>query len=345
MKSQDEKPNLMALEVTRKCRLNCRHCRAASAGIEQRDEELSTEQWKKIMSSVADFNKCMIILTGGEAVERGDIYELIGYGKAVGLDMVMATCGYPINDETALRLKDAGITAMSFSLDGATASTHDAFRQYDGAFEAAIAGVEAAKRAGIRFQINTTISKYNRDEIIAIARLAEKLGACCFNPFILVPTGTSEIAGEILDAVEYESILNEILRIKIKSKISVRVTCGPQFTRVCQLAQRKKLSDSPKGCIGGTAFGFINWRGDVQVCGFLDVSAGNLVENGYDFRAIWRDSKFLKEIRGRDAFKGVCAMCEYIAFCGGCRARAFGIKGDYLDSDPICNYMKGQDRL
>jgi radical SAM protein with 4Fe4S-binding SPASM domain len=335
-----EKLDLIALEVTRKCRFNCRHCRA-DAGTEHHGTELSGEQWKRIMASVAEFEKCMIILTGGEPTEREDIYELIEYGNNLGLKVVMATCGYPINDDTAVKLKQAGITAMSLSLDGATAKTHDAFRQYDGAFDAVIAGAKAARKAGIRFQINTTISKFNSNEIIAIANLAEKLGACCFNPFILVPTGRAEhIAGEILDPVEYEVILNEILKIKINSKINVRVTCGPQFSRIYQLAEQRKLSDTPKGCIGGNGFGFISYRGDVQICGFLDISAGNLVENGYDFGRIWQDSKFLNEIRDREAYKGFCAACEYIATCGGCRARAFSIKGDYLNSDPICSFMK-----
>jgi len=275
-------------------------------------------------------------------MERSDIYELIRYGRGLGLRMVMATCGYPINDESIAGLKQAGILALSISLDGASAQTHDAFRQTDGAFGSAVKAAETARRAGMRFQINTTITKSNVVEVLRIAKLAEKLGAYCFNPFILVPTGRGEkIADEILDPVRYEMLLNKLLRLKLESEIEVRVTCGPEFARVCRQAKAKKLIGDVSGCMGGRGFGFISYRGDVQTCGFLDISAGNLIENGFDFGKIWLGSEFLKEIRNLPAYKGNCGICEYVGACGGCRARAYTMSGDYLAADPICNYKRG----
>jgi len=338
---KSHKPRLIAFEVTRRCRFNCKHCRA-NAGVSGNEKELTTEQCKRILASVVQFSKPLIILTGGEPMERSDIYELIRYGRGLGLRMVMATCGYPINDESITGLKEAGILALSISLDGASAQTHDAFRQTDGAFGSAVKAAETARRAGMRFQINTIITKSNVVEVLRIAELAEKLGAYCFNPFILVPTGRGEkIADEILDPGEYEKLLHDLLRIKLESEIEVRVTCGPEFARVCRQAKAKKLIGSVSGCMGGRGFGFISYRGDVQTCGFLDISAGNLIENGFDFGKIWLGSEFLKEIRNLPAYKGNCGICEYVGVCGGCRARAYTMSGDYLAADPICNYKRG----
>jgi radical SAM protein with 4Fe4S-binding SPASM domain len=351
MKNKVEKPRLVAFEVTRRCQFNCVHCRA-NAGNGNR-EELTTQQCKKIISSVAKFNKCVIILTGGEPMERSDIYELIKYGRERKLRMVMASCGYLINEEAITRLKKAGVLALSLSLDGSSAETHDKFRQATGAFDAAIKAAEIARQAGMRFQINTTICKINIDEITGIIELAKRLGAYCFNAFILVPTGRGEqIADEILDPIQYEVLLNELLRFKLESSIEVRVTCGPQFAYVYERAKAKKLiapvndpsTTSVTGCMGGRGFGFISYKGDVQTCGFLDISAGNLVENGFDFKKIWLESKFLNEIRDLSAYKGACRTCEYLSLCGGCRARAYAISGDYLAADPICNYKARKDR-
>ena len=343
MNNEANKPRLIAFEVTRRCRYNCRHCRA-DAGYSENEAELTTEQCEKILACVADFGKCIIILTGGEPMERSDIYELIRYGRGLGLPMVMATSGYLINDRSIVRLKEAGILTLSFSLDGASAQTHDAFRQTKGAFDSAIRAAQTAHRAGVRFQINTTITKINIDEIVGIAELAKRLGAYCFNPFILVPTGRGQrIADLIIDPVRYETLLNELLRLKLESKIKVRVTCGPQFARVCRQTEDARLKKDVTGCTGGRGFGFISYRGDVQTCGFLDISAGNLIENGFDFRKIWTESEFLKEIRNLSGYKGNCAICEYIALCGGCRARAYAMNHDYLASDPVCNYKpKGE---
>ncbi len=272
-------------------------------------------------------------------MERGDIYELIRYGRELGLRMVMATCGYLINDESIARLKEAGILALSISLDGASAQTHDAFRQTKGAFDSAVEAAKVAQRVGTRFQINTTISKINLDEVAGIIELAKKLGAYCFDAFILVPTGRGEeIAGQILDPLQYEELLEELLRLKIESTIEVRVTCGPQFARVCREAGIEKVS----GCMGGRGFGFMSYRGDVQTCGFLDISAGNLIENGFDFEKIWLGSEFLNKIRNLSGYKDNCGACEYVGSCGGCRARAYATSGDYLGGDPVCQYHIGE---
>jgi radical SAM protein with 4Fe4S-binding SPASM domain len=91
-----------------------------------------------------------------------------------------------------------------------------------------------------------------------------------------------------------------------------------------------------KGCLGGQSFGFISYRGDVQTCGFLNVSAGNLVDNNYDFPKVWLKSSFLNEIRNREGYTGRCGTCQYLSVCGGCRARAHEMTGDHLGSDPIC---------
>ncbi len=335
------KPRLVAFEVTRQCRYACRHCRAGAGGGSD-EKELTTSQCKKIIASVAKFNKCTMILTGGEPMERRDIYELVQYGRKAGLRMVMATCGYLIDEESIVKLKKAGIKALSFSLDGSSAETHDAFRGSVGAFDSVIRAAEVAKRAGMRFQINTAVSKINADEFTAIAEWAKMLGAYCFNPFILVPTGRGQgLADAVLDPVEYEKLLNELLRMKLESRIEVRVTCGPAFARVCRQARAKGLVVNSGGCMGGREFGFISRRGDMQICGFLDVPAGNLIESNFKFGKIWLKSQFLNEIRNRSLYRGNCAICEYVGLCGGCRARAFATSGDYLGTDPVCNYRPG----
>jgi len=331
------KPRLIAFEVTRRCRYSCRHCRAAAAA--DLDEQLSTAQCKKILRSVARFCKCVIILTGGEPMERSDIFELISFGTRLGLRMVMATCGYLIDDDSTAKLKKAGILALSFSLDAASAEMHDKFRESKGAFDATIRAAALAKRAGIRFQINTTISKLNIDEAAGIAELAKQLGAYCYNPFILVPTGRAkDLADYVLDPVEYEALLNELLDMKLNSKIQLRLTCGPQFARVARQSGAEKRLDDVRGCLGGTEFGFISCNGDVQICGFLDISAGNLLENNFSFGKIWRNSEFLKRIRNRAGYTGKCRLCDFVGICGGCRARAFAITGDCFASDPVCDY-------
>lgn len=297
------------------------------------------------MDSVAAYEKCVIILTGGEPTEREDILELARYGREQGLRVVMATCGYAIDEAALTRLHEAGVLAISYSLDGATAQTHDAFRRTPGAFDTVIKAAKATRKAGIRFQINTTITRTNLAEIPAIAELARQLGAAVFNPFILVPTGRGdEIREEILEPDQYAQLLSELLDLRGTLPIDMRVTCGPQYARAYREANLQEPRVHISGCMGGRGFGFISHRGDVQTCGFLDITAGNLVENGFDFAAIWDKSTFLGEIRDVTSYKGKCGECAYVRVCGGCRARAYTMTGDYLAEDPVCWYERREKK-
>jgi AdoMet-dependent heme synthase len=328
------KPRVIAFEVTRRCPLHCRHCRAAATA--QGQDPLSTEQCKAILKGVAAFTRCVMILTGGEPMERPDVYELIEESRALGLRPVMATCGLHINDESIQRLRQAGLLALSFSLDGATPETHDAFRGRDGAFRAVEHAIACARRAGVSFQINTTITRLNVDELPSIARQAVDFGATCFNPFILVPVGRGrELEDLILSPDVYERVLHDLARLKVTLPIDVRVTCGPQFARV---ARQEKIpgADRVPGCLAATEFAFISHSGEVQTCGFLEISAGNLIEYNYDFGAIWTGSDYLQSLRDLSRYQGACKTCPYLSVCRGCRARAFAMRGDVLAADPIC---------
>jgi MoaA/NifB/PqqE/SkfB family radical SAM enzyme len=103
-------------------------------------------------------------------------------------------------------MADAGIKRISVSLDGATKESHDRFRGVEGAFEGALRGIRLVKDAGIEFQINTTITKINLDEIPKIQELAIKSGAVAHHIFLLVPTGRGKyIVDQEINAAEYEN--------------------------------------------------------------------------------------------------------------------------------------------
>ena len=74
--------------------------------------------------------------------------------------------------------------------------------------------------------------------------------------------------------------------------------------------------------------------------GFLPLAAGNVREE--DPVALYRDSPLFRELRDPEALKGKCGRCEFREVCGGSRARAFAVTGDYLASDPSCPYLPGQ---
>jgi radical SAM protein with 4Fe4S-binding SPASM domain len=332
-----KKPKIITFEVTRHCRFHCPHCRTATDA--DKTDDLTTDQCKKILKAVARFTKCTLVFSGGEPMERPDIYKLIRYTSSLRLTPILATCGYLINDKSIAELKRAHVSALAFSLDGASAHTHDFLRQSEGSFDQLLQAARIARLSHLPFQINTTITRYNFAEINAIAGLARQIGAASFNPFILVPADHTKNSSDlILDPVEYETLLNQLLLMKLKSPMKIKVTCGPSFARIISQSSAEKRLKITEGCMGGSESAFISFKGDLQTCPFLNISAGNIISENYDFAKIWKHSEFLNEIRDRSILAGRCATCDYRDICGGCRARAYSVCSDYLGSDPACSY-------
>lgn len=339
-------PRLIAWEVTRRCRLKCRHCRAGAEDREYADE-FTTEEIKKTLSNIASFAKPIIILTGGEPMVREDIYDIARYGDSLGLRMVMAPCGSLVTSEAISQMKSAGIKRISLSIDGATKESHDSFRGVEGSFDDAVSASRAANKGGMPFQINTTVTKMNISELPEIMKLAAGLGAVSFHPFLLVPTGRGkDLSGSELSAREYEETLKWIYEAAKQVEMTVKPTCAPHYFRIKdQMGGTGKdggLDHSTRGCLGGTGFAFISHTGTVQICGFLDVVCGDVRKSDYNFKKIWEESEVFNKLRNPGEYKGKCGICEYHAVCGGCRARVFAKTGSYLSPEPYCIYIPRQ---
>ena len=341
-------PQLVAWETTRRCGLKCSHCRAAAQDVRY-EGELTTAEGKRLLENIASFSKPIIILTGGEPLMRADIFELSACGDKLGLRMALATCGVGLTREIALKFKESGIRRLSLSIDGSTAETHDRFRNVPGAFETALKAAEIAGSVGLPFQINTTVSRINADDLPAILKLAIDIGASAFHPFLLVPVGRGKaLENETLDPEKYESILSWIAEEQTRTSIPFKPTCAPHFHRI--IRQKKLFKPSQpahghgldvlsRGCLGGLGFAFISHVGRVQICGFLEEPAGNVREENFNFRKIWETSPLFLAMRDKKRYKGRCGLCGFWQVCGGCRARAQAMNGHYLEEEPNCLYQ------
>jgi heme b synthase len=329
--------------------LACRHCRASAKNTPY-DGELTTEQAFKVLESIASFSKPIIILTGGEPMNRPDIYEIARHGTELGLRMVMAPCGLQVDSNTVTKIIDSGIKRISLSLDGMDAKTHDSFRGVKGAFESVMKAAEAAKSGGLEFQINSTITKLNYKQLPQILELVMQMGAVSFHPFLLVPTGRAEnLVQYEINPEEYEEILLWIYQKSRHLPIQMKPTCAPHYYRILRQEEKKAgrnvipsthgLDALTKGCMGGQSFAFISHIGKVQICGFMEDEAGDLKKSNLDFHPIWDSSELFNEMRDLDSYHGKCGICDFRKNCGGCRARAKAISGDYLGEEPFCIYQ------
>jgi heme b synthase len=343
---------LVAWEVTRSCNLNCVHCRA-SADLGPYPGELSGEKSLEVLEQISLVGNPIVILTGGEPLLRKDVFELASHGTALGLRMVMATNGTLLTSDVTEKIKASGIKRVSISIDGADADAHDHFRQVNGSFQGSLEGIHLLKQSGIEFQINTTVTRHNLEQIKPILDLAVDLGAAAHHIFLLVPTGRAkDMVDQEIDAAQYEDLLRWFYHMRDQVPLHLKATCAPHYYRILRQEARAKgetvdyetygLDAVTRGCLGGTAFCFISHDGIVQPCGYLELACGNLKKQ--TFQAVWNDSEIFQKLRQFSSYGGKCGRCEYLKFCGGCRARAFESTGDFLAEEPLCLYQPKADR-
>ena len=92
--------------------------------------------------------------------------------------------------------------------------------------------------------------------------------------------------------------------------------------------------------MAGQLICLIDVDGNVLPCSYFPLAAGNVFKQ--PFRKIWEESKLFQELRDFKGYGGNCGRCEYVSVCGGCRARAYAMTGDYLGQEPFCSYQPGR---
>ncbi|MCL2011674.1 MAG: radical SAM protein [Cystobacterineae bacterium] len=348
-------PKWVAWEMTRRCNLRCVHCRSSSEAEVCGHPDFDTQTALRVVDNICAFSSPVLVLSGGEPLLREDIFEIAHYGTQKGLRMCMATNGTLVTDVICERMLASGICMVSLSLDGASAQVHDDFRAQKGAFEGTLNAARLFRQHGIPFLINSSFTKRNQEEVAKTYALAKEVGAKAWYMFMVVPTGRGEeMLSELISPADYELLLEWHAHMeKEEEALLVRPTCAPHYYRLTlqqakaagEKYKRRSLAFSTggsKGCLAGQLICFISVDGEVFPCSYFPVSAGNIFRQG--FEEIWKEGAVFQELRDFARLKGRCGSCEYVNVCGGCRARALSMTGDYMAEEPFCNHVPLKQR-
>jgi len=294
---------------------------------------LTTEEARELISQLAGFGVEELYLSGGEPLFRKDIFPLIGRAADSGLEVGVITNGWLVTPSIANSFARSGADHVSVSVDG-IGETHDRFRNKLGSFKRCIRAIRLLRRAGVEVYLSPTLSKLNMRELPQLLQLAVDLGAD-FSTKVLVPIGRAGILRRYcLDASEQRRVYEYLAGKRKELGIDIVTTCNPYSV----LLEGKKHRASKRirgGCTGGVSLLNISADGTVYPCSRLQLPLGNVRKGGLE--EIWySSSEVLGSLRDRDNLKGRCLGCEYKNWCGGCRAMALALSGDYLAEDPTC---------
>ncbi len=339
---------------TRTCNLKCRHC-YMSSDAKKYNDELSTEEAKRFIDDLAEFNVPVLLFSGGEPLIRPDFFELAAYAAEKGVRPTLSTNGTLITPEVAQRIKDIGVGYVGISLDGLQ-DVNDQFRGMDGAFAAAMQGIKNCvavdQRVGLRF----TINHHNIEELENIFDFIERenIDRVCFYHLVYSGRGT-EMMEEDVTPEQSRRAMDIIIRrtrdfeergLK-KEILTVDNHCDGVYMYLKALAegdealalQIEKYIAMNGGNRSGMAFGEVDPMGYVHPDQFTQHHTfGNVRER--KFGDIWSDTTvpLLAGLKDRKPLlKGRCSQCRFLDNCNGnFRTRAEAKTGDFWESDPSC---------
>lgn len=345
-------PMIVYWEVTTACGLACRHCRA-TAMPDPGPGQLTTDEGLRLLDQITGFGDPLphVVLTGGDPLRRPDLDLLIAEAGTRGIGVSLAPAVTPLLTRDRLaQVRDAGVQAISLSLDGSDAAHHDGVRGVAGTFDATVRALDDAAELGIPVQVNTLVAEQTVEDLPAVFELLKGHTLMRWSLFFLISVGRGAQLTELTPG-EAERLMHWLDGLRGQAGFQVKTVEAMSHRRVVAQQMRRggmtdeQIEASPFGrgfgIRDGNGIVFVAHDGTVHPSGFMPSDLGNVRET--PLVEIYRNHPGLVALRDVSQYKGRCGRCEYARWCGGSRARALAWTGDPLESDPLCPYQpRGQ---
>ena len=324
-RENDSGLQLLEIEVTNRCNLNCRHCYVRT----DRRVDLPQETVRSIIEQSNRLGVNRVVFTGGEPILYRGLFELAEYVKSIGIpEVALLTNGLLINQSNIERLRAFDI--IQLSIDTPPKKQNVMRIDYSNTLEKKI---DLLKTNHLNVVLFATLSKKILpliEDLIDFAR--EKKVKISFNRLSPIVPGLRQ---ECLTPLELRDALKRIS----DSHIDAGLGCSDPLLFLVDEKKMKYYKTLDKeglkgGCSAGIATLYINCFGEVYPCPFLQLAVGDIYTQR--LADIWENSNYLNALRDRSGISGECGICEYRNFCGGCRAAGFIKHGNTHESDTNC---------
>lgn len=311
--------HLLEVEITTKCNLDCRHCYNRT----NKNYDMPLEDVIKLIKFAEANNVQKFIVSGGEAVLHAGFRDLAGYIKANKPDLKMVVQSNGLIGEMDIETAKAfDIVHLSFEVNDSVVRKISVKKTID-----------TAKRlinSGVYVYFFATIHPGNINKIDWMVETANSNGIDIgFN--LCVPGDKEELR---LSFEQKAKAIKKLHQLYLDRK-TLRFTSP--FVAILKNQKTERYAGIKGGCTAGVAACVVLPNGDVVPCPFFRLRAGNIYED--DLEQLWFESELFNALRNRPLFDEPCGKCEYLSYCGGCRARAYYQKNKLngFDADCILN--------
>ncbi len=242
-------------EITNTCNYHCSYC-IFSSESKKYEDELTTEEVKRVIRELKENNFTYIKFTGGEPFTRKDMTEILKYAAELGFDMDISTNASLITNEIAQELKNINLPMVHVSLDGSDKKSHEYVRG-ENTFEKTLRGINFLTENNIYTRIGTVIYKENEDKLEEIIELAIQLKANEIIFSFMEAVGRLDGDNTIISKRTIESVKQELEKLAIKYRSQIQVKYSFTENKECK---------TEECCPAVNKFIYINNLGQVSPC-------------------------------------------------------------------------------
>jgi pyrroloquinoline quinone biosynthesis protein E len=320
-------------ELTHRCPLQCPYC-SNPVELDRASSELTTAEWKKVLSELAEIGVLQIHFSGGEPTARKDLVELVRHATDVGLYTNLITSAVLLTRAKLSALANAGLCHVQISFQGSEPAIADRVAGFRDAHRQKIEAAKWTRELDLPLTVNAVMHRQNLHQIPDIIRMALDLDAdrlevanvqyygwALKNRAALMPTFAQ---------LEETTRIVEDARERLKGRLAIDYVIPDYYAL------------RPKKCMGGWGRQFFNISpsGKILPCHAAETITGlqfESVRSNHSIAWIWQNSEAFNRYRGTSWMAEPCRSCEFreVDF-GGCRCQAFALTGDARNTDPAC---------
>ena len=337
----EKAPLALLAELTHRCPFQCPYC-SNPLELETAKNELTTEEWMKVIKEAGKMGIHQIHFSGGEPSVRTDLEDLVKCSSDSGLYSNLITAGYPINEERLKKLAELGLEHVQVSFDDVEEKNADYIGGLKGGHQKKLQVAKWVRAVDLPLTINAVMHRQNIEHLEEMIEMAQKLGArrlevaqvqyygwALKNRAAFIPTPAQlDKATEIVESA----------RKRLKGILVIDYVIPDYYAK------------RPKVCMGGWGLRFlnINPKGLVLPCHAAEsipsLTFDSVKEHSLEW--IWKNSEAFKVFRGTDWMPEPCRSCDQKEIdWGGCRCQAFALTGDAKNTDPACDLSPLHEKI
>ena len=327
-------PKYLVLEITNRCNLNCIHCSVRAN--ERLENELTTTEWKNLMTTLAEMGVEAVGLSGGEPLLREDVFDLATHALNQGLLVGLCTNGLLLNRGIVEKIKKLDLD-VQISLDGSRPLYHDKIRNREGSLEKLLEKVRFLREEGIKFTVAAVATAHNYKDLPDLLRLSEEIGAGSFRVQPFFPVGRGSLHREELDLDH--SMTKFISSYLIEAKEASEIEVGGFYFQFAFEPDPPAIAQPCEdgACSAGYNFAGVTHDGYTYPCSHIwQLAEDNIRDKPFPW--IWENSRifnFFRSLQRADTSK-TCQSCIYFSKCkGGCKGMNI-LDGRFRETDRHC---------